>query len=304
MVTVRAIWPGMAASTARSSSTKPTRIAIGKSQLGRTDFTHGEFGENFTVEGMSDDEVCIGDHYRIGGRIVRSDATARHLLPDRHSHERAANGGAAGLARQARLLLSVSSRREKSRPATRSCESCKDRKAMTVADVNALLYEARSSGGPVGAGIAHSGAEHRLEAVRSRRCWNRRKVRWRDGRQSRVLGRAAGPLNRHGRGSAHCACRARFARAAVSPRCCSNPADGRPSGGRSARPVCRAAPAPDARCTAVAAQLLALRRAQRHSAIASASSAMPAAWQGHISPTSCRRWARSSRRPRRGAALR
>ena len=35
-------------------------------RLGRNDFTDGQFGENFTVEGLSDGEVCIGDRYRIG----------------------------------------------------------------------------------------------------------------------------------------------------------------------------------------------------------------------------------------------
>ena len=35
-------------------------------QLGRDDFTYGQFGENFTVEGLADDEVCVGDRYRIG----------------------------------------------------------------------------------------------------------------------------------------------------------------------------------------------------------------------------------------------
>src|SRR6266540_2834121 len=35
-------------------------------QLGRDDFSYGQFGENFTIEGMADDEVCIGDCYRIG----------------------------------------------------------------------------------------------------------------------------------------------------------------------------------------------------------------------------------------------
>src|ERR1700720_57209 len=35
--------------------------------LGRNDFIFGQFGENFTVEGLPDDEVCIGDRYRIGG---------------------------------------------------------------------------------------------------------------------------------------------------------------------------------------------------------------------------------------------
>ncbi|MEU4242338.1 MOSC and FAD-binding oxidoreductase domain-containing protein [Actinoplanes sp. NPDC026619] len=34
--------------------------------LGRDDFTFGQFGENFTVDGLADDEVCVGDRYRIG----------------------------------------------------------------------------------------------------------------------------------------------------------------------------------------------------------------------------------------------
>jgi len=37
--------------------------------LGRNDFSFGQFGENFTVEGLPDNEVCIGDHYRIGGAL-------------------------------------------------------------------------------------------------------------------------------------------------------------------------------------------------------------------------------------------
>ena len=37
--------------------------------LGRGDFTFGQFGENFTVEGLLDNEVCIGDRYRIGGAL-------------------------------------------------------------------------------------------------------------------------------------------------------------------------------------------------------------------------------------------
>jgi ferredoxin-NADP reductase/MOSC domain-containing protein YiiM/ferredoxin len=35
-------------------------------ELGRTDLVYGQFGENLTVEGLGDDEVCIGDRYRIG----------------------------------------------------------------------------------------------------------------------------------------------------------------------------------------------------------------------------------------------
>jgi ferredoxin-NADP reductase/MOSC domain-containing protein YiiM/ferredoxin len=38
-------------------------------ELGRNDFVHGQFGENFTVEGLGDDQVCIGDRYQIGSAI-------------------------------------------------------------------------------------------------------------------------------------------------------------------------------------------------------------------------------------------
>ncbi|MFI5611649.1 MOSC domain-containing protein [Amycolatopsis sp. NPDC051903] len=34
--------------------------------FGRAGLEFGSFGENFTVEGLADDEVCIGDRYRIG----------------------------------------------------------------------------------------------------------------------------------------------------------------------------------------------------------------------------------------------
>jgi ferredoxin-NADP reductase/MOSC domain-containing protein YiiM len=34
--------------------------------FGREDFSYGTFGENLTVDGLPDDEVCIGDRYRIG----------------------------------------------------------------------------------------------------------------------------------------------------------------------------------------------------------------------------------------------
>ena len=38
-------------------------------QLKRTDFVHGQFGENFTIEGLPDAGVCIGDRYRIGSAL-------------------------------------------------------------------------------------------------------------------------------------------------------------------------------------------------------------------------------------------
>jgi ferredoxin-NADP reductase/MOSC domain-containing protein YiiM len=38
--------------------------------LGRSDLVAGNFGENLTVEGLADNEVCIGDRFRIGGAVV------------------------------------------------------------------------------------------------------------------------------------------------------------------------------------------------------------------------------------------
>lgn len=40
-----------------------------QNHLSRNDFVYGQFGENFTVDGLSDAEVCIGDRYRIGGAL-------------------------------------------------------------------------------------------------------------------------------------------------------------------------------------------------------------------------------------------
>ncbi|WP_027569420.1 MOSC and FAD-binding oxidoreductase domain-containing protein [Bradyrhizobium sp. URHA0013] len=37
--------------------------------LGRSNLVHGQFGENFTVEGLADTNVCIGDRYRIGSAL-------------------------------------------------------------------------------------------------------------------------------------------------------------------------------------------------------------------------------------------
>ncbi|MDP6560934.1 MAG: MOSC domain-containing protein [Candidatus Binatia bacterium] len=39
-------------------------------ELGRGGFPYGQFGENFTVEGMTDDDVHVGDVLRVGGALV------------------------------------------------------------------------------------------------------------------------------------------------------------------------------------------------------------------------------------------
>jgi len=43
--------------------------AYWEKELNRDDFNYGEFGENFTVEGMSDDEIHVGDRFKIGSAL-------------------------------------------------------------------------------------------------------------------------------------------------------------------------------------------------------------------------------------------
>jgi ferredoxin-NADP reductase/MOSC domain-containing protein YiiM len=38
-------------------------------ELGRNNLTYGQFGENFTVEGLLDAQVCIGDRFQIGSAL-------------------------------------------------------------------------------------------------------------------------------------------------------------------------------------------------------------------------------------------
>src|SRR5580658_7265335 len=38
-------------------------------QLKRSDFVYGQFGENFTIDGLADDAVCIGDRFQIGAAL-------------------------------------------------------------------------------------------------------------------------------------------------------------------------------------------------------------------------------------------
>jgi MOSC domain-containing protein YiiM len=40
-------------------------------ELGRSDFSHGQFGENFTTRGLREDEVSVGDVFRIGAARVQ-----------------------------------------------------------------------------------------------------------------------------------------------------------------------------------------------------------------------------------------
>ena len=41
-------------------------------QLHRADFAFGQFGENFTIDGLPDTDVCIGDRYRVAAHCSKS----------------------------------------------------------------------------------------------------------------------------------------------------------------------------------------------------------------------------------------
>lgn len=40
--------------------------------LARDDFAFGQFGENFSTQGLLESEVCVGDTFRIGGAVVQA----------------------------------------------------------------------------------------------------------------------------------------------------------------------------------------------------------------------------------------
>ena len=44
--------------------------AFWEKELGRESFPHGQFGENLTVSGLSEDTVRVGDVFRVGGALV------------------------------------------------------------------------------------------------------------------------------------------------------------------------------------------------------------------------------------------
>jgi MOSC domain-containing protein YiiM len=42
-----------------------------RAELGKPDLPHGAFGENFTIDGLTEDVVCVGDTYRLGDALVQ-----------------------------------------------------------------------------------------------------------------------------------------------------------------------------------------------------------------------------------------
>ena len=105
----------------------------------RDDFTFGQFGENFTVEGLGDDEVCIGDRYRIGSALfeVTQPRVTCYRVGIRMDEPRMAAllvaHGRPGFYLRVLEEGDVQAGDDVMKIATGS-------EAMTVADVNALLY--------------------------------------------------------------------------------------------------------------------------------------------------------------------
>jgi len=108
-------------------------------QLGRDDFTYGQFGENLTVSGLADDQVCIGDRYRIGEAVFEvtqprvtcyrvgirmNDARIPALLISHHRPGFYLRVLREGVVRAGDEIVQVAAGPE----------------AMTVAEVDALLY--------------------------------------------------------------------------------------------------------------------------------------------------------------------
>jgi len=108
-------------------------------QLGRSDFVNGQFGENFTVEGLPDDQVCIGDQFQIGSALfeVTQPRVTCYRLGVRMDEPRMA----ALLTSSGRPGFYLRVLREGEVGAGDSIEKVGAAPAqMTVAEVNALLY--------------------------------------------------------------------------------------------------------------------------------------------------------------------
>jgi MOSC domain-containing protein YiiM len=61
----------MAAGIRRPTVIPSEHYAQWQAVLGREPFPYGTFGENFTVTGLLEDAVCVGDILQIGGAVVQ-----------------------------------------------------------------------------------------------------------------------------------------------------------------------------------------------------------------------------------------
>ena len=132
--------------------------------LGRDDFTYGQFGENFTVDGLADDEVCIGDRYRIGSALFEVSQPRVTCYRRRDPHERAADAVAARRPPPSRLLPAGA---RGGRGAGGRLDRARRRgpEAMTVAEIDGLLYLPNQAAPGLHARAADPGAERGLAGI-------------------------------------------------------------------------------------------------------------------------------------------
>ncbi|MER7690233.1 MOSC and FAD-binding oxidoreductase domain-containing protein [Streptomyces sp. NPDC097610] len=107
--------------------------------LERDDLEFGQFGENFTVDGLADDEVCIGDRYRIGEAEfeVTQPRVTCYRVGMRLNEPRMASLLVAHHRPGFYLRVIAEGRVRAGDPITRTRTG---RGALTVADTDALLY--------------------------------------------------------------------------------------------------------------------------------------------------------------------
>ncbi len=133
-------------------------------QLHRTGFTFGQFGENFTVEGLPDTEVCIGDRYQIGGALfeVTQPRVTCYRVGIRMDEPRMA----ALLVSHGRPGFYFRVLQEGEVQAGDEIVKVLDGpEGMSVAEINAAVVPARPSASKAGAGASHPCAQRRLAGV-------------------------------------------------------------------------------------------------------------------------------------------
>ena len=137
------------------------------------DLEYGQFGENFTVDGLPDDEVCIGDRFRIGEALFEVSQPTGHLLPGGPANGRAPTAGAAGEPSSSRLLPAGAARGRRRRPETRSPGGTDRTGADDGRRDRRLLYLPGHDRAATGQGAPSSAALSPAGRAPSRRCWRR-----------------------------------------------------------------------------------------------------------------------------------
>ena len=163
--------------------------------FGRDDLDPGQFGENFTVDGLPDDEVCIGDRYRIGE--AEFEVTQPRVTCYRVGMRLGEPEMPALLVAHHRpgFYLRVITRRATCRPATTSSGPRVGRHAPSASPTStpcSTCPNATSERAPGGASTSRPSA--RAGKGRSATCWTRP-------RAAPAGGPPAPASRRHGRGS-------------------------------------------------------------------------------------------------------